>query len=397
MIKVTCIECSKSFEAQRSSAKFCTANCRVKYNIKSNGKSVEPHPEVSASLKTIASAEVLKTERVLTKEDIENEKRWQLAKDKINKDFGEGSIMCLGDSPSKQMEVISTGSFTLDAALGIGGLPCGRMIEIYGQESSGKTTIALHVIAEANKLGKKCAFIDAEHAFDEEYAKNLKVDMNLLEVSQPDYGEIALEVADRAIESKNFAVVVVDSVAALTPKSEIEGEMGDSKMGSMARLMSQACRKLVASVSKTNTILIFLNQLREKIGVVYGSPFVVTGGNALKFYASIRLEVSRIGKIIDGEVQLGNKTKVKVVKSKVAPPYKVAEFDIMFGEGISKTGEIIDRAVQLNIINKAGSWYSYNNDKIGQGRDASMQLLKDNPELSIEIENKIKAHTTSNN
>jgi recombination protein RecA len=289
------------------------------------------------------------------------------------------------------MEVISTGSIGLDVALGIGGLPRGRVIEIYGPESSGKTTIATHVIAEAQKKGGMCAFIDAEHAFDSNYAKKLGVDVDNLLISQPDYGEQALEIADRLILSGALDVVVIDSVAALVPKGELEGEMGDSKMGLHARLMSQALRKLTATISKTNTICIFINQLREKIGVMFGNPETTTGGNALKFYASVRLDIRRMAQIKDGEEAIGNHVKVKVVKNKVAPPFRSAEFDIIFGEGISKMGEVIDMGVELGVVQKSGSWFSYGPDKLGQGRDAVRQLLHDNPELATEIEAKIRA------
>ena len=318
-------------------------------------------------------------------------KALKLTMDKIDKDFGKGSVMLMNEKADQQMEVISTGSIGLDIALGIGGLPKGRIVEIYGPESSGKTTIATHVIAEAQKKGGMCAIIDAEHAFDSSYAQKLGVDVDNLLISQPDYGEQALEIADRLILSGALDVVVIDSVAALVPKGELEGEMGDSKMGLHARLMSQALRKLTATISKTNTICIFINQLREKIGVMFGNPETTTGGNALKFYASVRLDIRRIAQIKDGEEAVGNRAKVKVVKNKVAPPFRSAEFDIIFGEGISKTGEIIDMGVELSIIQKSGSWYSYNGDKLGQGRDAVKQLLLDNPGLSADIEAKIRA------
>lgn len=317
-------------------------------------------------------------------------KALKLTMDKLEKDYGKGSVMMLGDKAETLQEVISTGSLGLDVALGIGGLPRGRVIEIYGPESSGKTTIATHVIAEAQKKGGMCAFIDAEHAFDSSYAKKLGVDVDNLLISQPDYGEQALEIADRLILSGALDVVVVDSVAALVPKSELEGEMGDSKMGLHARLMSQALRKLTATISKTNTICIFINQLREKIGVMFGNPETTTGGNALKFYASVRLDIRRMTQVKDGDEAIGNHVKVKVVKNKVAPPFRAAEFDIIFGEGISKTGEIIDMGTELGIVQKSGSWYSYNNDKLGQGRDAVKQLMVDNPELAKEIEGKIR-------
>jgi recombination protein RecA len=317
-------------------------------------------------------------------------KALKLTMDKIEKDFGKGSVMMMNEKGETQMEVISTGSIGLDVALGLGGLPKGRVVEIYGPESSGKTTIATHVIAEAQKKGGMCAFIDAEHAFDSSYARKLGVDVDNLLISQPDYGEQGLEIADRLILSGALDVVVIDSVAALVPKGELEGEMGDSKMGLQARLMSQALRKLTATISKTNTICIFINQLREKIGVMFGNPETTTGGNALKFYSSVRLDIRRMSQIKDGDEAVGNRVKVKVVKNKVAPPFRAAEFDIIFGHGISKTGEIIDMGVELGIVQKSGSWFSYNSDKLGQGRDAVKQLLTDNPELATEIEAKIR-------
>ena len=318
-------------------------------------------------------------------------KALKLTIDKIDKDFGKGSVMMMNERADRQLEVVSTGSIGLDTALGIGGLPKGRIIEIYGPESSGKTTIATHVIAEAQKKGGMCAIIDAEHAFDSNYAKKLGVDVESLLISQPDYGEQALEIADRLILSGALDVVVIDSVAALVPKGELEGEMGDSKMGLQARLMSQALRKLTATISKTNTVCIFINQLREKIGVMFGNPETTTGGNALKFYSSVRLDIRRTAQIKDGDAAIGNRVKVKVVKNKVAPPFRQAEFDIVFGEGISKIGEIIDMGVELSIVQKSGSWFSYDGNKLGQGRDAVKQILTDNPELANEIEGKIRA------
>jgi recombination protein RecA len=317
-------------------------------------------------------------------------KSLKLTMDKIDKDFGKGSVMMMNEKSQDAIEVISTGSIGLDSALGVGGLPKGRIIEIYGPESSGKTTIAIHVIAEAQKKGGMCAIIDAEHAFDSIYARKLGVDVDNLLISQPDYGEQGLEIADRLILSGALDVVVIDSVAALVPKGELEGEMGDSKMGLQARLMSQALRKLTATISKTNTICIFINQLREKIGVMFGNPETTTGGNALKFYASIRLDIRRMSQIKDGDEAVGNRVKVKVVKNKVAPPFRAAEFDIVFGEGVSKNGEIIDIGVELNIIQKSGSWFSYNGDKLGQGRETVKQLMQDNPGLATEIETKIR-------
>lgn len=325
-----------------------------------------------------------------TSPNSEKFKALKLTMDKIEKDYGKGSVMMMNERAEVQQEVVSTGSIGLDAALGIGGLPRGRVIEIYGPESSGKTTIATHVIAEAQKKGGMCAIIDAEHAFDSNYAKKLGVDVDNLLISQPDYGEQALEIADRLILSGALDVVVIDSVAALVPKSELEGEMGDSKMGLHARLMSQALRKLTATIAKTNTICIFINQLREKIGVMFGNPETTTGGNALKFYASVRLDIRRTQQVKDGDEAIGNHVKVKVVKNKVAPPFRAAEFDIIFGEGISKTGEIVDLGTELEIIQKSGSWYSYNSDKLGQGRDSVKQLMLDNPELANEIETKIR-------
>jgi len=319
----------------------------------------------------------------------EKMKALQAALAKIEKDFGKGSIMKMGDEKIENVDVIPTGSIGLDVALGVGGYPRGRIIEIYGPESSGKTTLAIHAIAEAQKAGGVAAFIDAEHAFDRFYAEKLGVDVNNLYISQPDNGEQALEIADQLIRSSAIDILVVDSVAALTPKKEIEGDMGDSAVGLHARLMSQALRKLTATIAKTNTTCIFINQLREKIGVMFGNPETTTGGNALKFYASVRIDVRKSTPVKDGDNVLGNLTKVKVVKNKVAPPFRKAEFEIIFGEGISKIGEIVDLATEFNIIKKSGSWFSYGDTKLGQGRDAVKDMLKDNPELCEELEAKI--------
>jgi len=326
----------------------------------------------------------------MSKEKDSKLKALQLTLDKLDKTYGKGTVMKMGDSEVEKVEAISSGSLTLDGALGVGGYPKGRVIEIYGPESSGKTTLTLHAIAECQKAGGIAAFIDAEHAFDRFYAQNLGVNIDELIISQPDNGEQALEIADNLIRSGAIDIVVIDSVAALTPKSEIEGEMGDSKMGLHARLMSQALRKLTSNISKTNCTVMFINQLREKIGVMFGNPETTTGGNALKFYASVRLDIRRSTQIKDtnGNV-LGNKTRVKVVKNKVAPPFKVSEFDIMYGKGISKMGEIIDLGVEYDIIDKSGSWFSYGETKLGQGRDSVKSILKDNPELCDEIEAKI--------
>lgn len=315
----------------------------------------------------------------------------------IEKNFGKGSIMKLGDQAVEKLDAISTGSIGLDTALGVGGLPKGRITEIYGPESSGKTTLALHVIAESQKKGGIAAFVDAEHAFDRFYAQKLGVDIDNLLVAQPDYGEQALEIAENLIRSGAIDVIVIDSVAALTPKAEIEGEMGDSKMGLQARLMSQALRKLTATINKTGSVCIFINQLREKIGVMFGNPETTTGGNALKFYSSIRLDIRKVSQIKDGENMTGNRVKVKVVKNKVAPPFKKAEFDILYGEGISRLGEIIDLGVEFNIIKKSGSWFSYGETRLGQGRDAVKNTLRDNPDLAEELEQQIKTALTQAN
>ena len=331
----------------------------------------------------------------MAKKEIESEmqnaqseklKALQAAMSKIEKDFGKGSIMKLGDESVEQVEVIPTGSIGLNAALGVGGYPKGRIIEIYGPESSGKTTLAIHAIAEAQKAGGIAAFIDAEHAFDRFYAAKLGVDIDNLWISQPDNGEQALEIADQLIRSSAIDIIVIDSVAALTPKSEIEGDMGDNKVGLQARLMSQALRKLTATISKTNTTCIFINQLREKIGIMFGNPETTTGGNALTFYSRVRLDIRRVTSIKDGDQVIGNQVRVKIVKNKVAPPFRKAEFEITFGEGISKVGEILDLGVEYGVIQKSGSWFSYNGSKLAQGRDATKVLLKDNPELCEEVE-----------
>jgi|TARA_Y100000992_G_scaffold109490_1_gene71304 recombination protein RecA len=329
--------------------------------------------------------------KIIKMEEIKKEKlkALQATLDRLDKSYGKGSVMRLGDEPVEKIEVIKTGSVTLNRALGVGGFPKGRVVEIYGPESSGKTTLAIHAIAEAQKMGGIAAIIDAEHAFDQFYAKNLGVDIDNLLISQPDNGEQALEIADNLIRSGAIDILVIDSVAALTPKAEIEGEMGDHQMGLQARLMSKALRKLTGSISKANTCCIFINQLREKIGVMFGNPETTTGGNALKFYSSVRIDIRRSSAIKNSDKVIGNRTRVKVVKNKVAPPFQQAEFDIMYGEGISKTGEIIDLGVELNIINKSGSWYSYGDTKLGQGRDAVKEILVDNIELLEELENKI--------
>lgn len=316
-------------------------------------------------------------------------KSLQMTMDKIEKDYGKGTIMMMGDKAISDVPSISSGSIALDYALGVGGYPRGRVVEIYGPESSGKTTLAIHAIAEAQKCGGIAAIIDAEHAFDRTYAEKLGVDIEMLIISQPDSGEQALEIADQLIRSSAIDIIVIDSVAALTPKAEIEGEMGDNKVGLQARLMSQALRKLTASISKTNTCCVFINQLREKIGVMFGNPETTTGGNALKFYSSVRVDIRKITQLKDGEEASGNRVRVKVVKNKMAPPFRKAEFDIVFGEGISRTGEIVDLGVDHNIIKKSGSWFSYGETKLGQGREAVRQLLNDNPELADELQKKI--------
>jgi recombination protein RecA len=337
-------------------------------------------------------AENKETKEAVAKKEMNKDKlkALQLTLDKIEKDFGKGSIMKMGDKAISDVPSISSGSIALDFALGIGGYPRGRVVEIYGPESSGKTTLAIHAIAEAQKAGGIAAIIDAEHAFDRTYAEKLGVDVETLLISQPDNGEQALEITDSLIRSGAIDIIVIDSVAALTPKAEIEGDMGDSKMGLQARLMSQALRKLTATISKTNTCCVFINQLRDKIGVMFGNPETTTGGNALKFYATVRVDIRKLNQIKDGDESTGNRVRVKIVKNKLAPPFKKAEFDIVFGEGISKTGEIIDMGVELNIIKKSGSWFSYGETRLGQGRDGVRQLLLDNVELSDELEKKIR-------
>ncbi len=332
-----------------------------------------------------------KESKEVANDNKERLKTLQLTIEKLEKEYGKGVVMRMSDTRIEPLEVIPTGSLGLDIALGVGGLPKGRVIEIYGPESSGKTTLSMHAIAECQRQGGMAAFIDAEHAFDKTYAEKLGIDTSNLLIAQPDNGEQALEIADNLIRSGAIDIIVIDSVAALVPKAEIEGDMGDSKMGLQARLMSQALRKLTGSINKTNCVCIFINQLRDKIGVMFGSPETTTGGNALKFYASVRLDIRRIGQIKDGDAIVGNRTKVKVAKNKVAPPFRVVEFDINYGEGISKVGEIVDLGVDFEIIKKSGSWFSYNETKIGQGRDAVKQMLLDNPEMSLEIENRIRA------
>jgi len=343
-------------------------------------------PELEPERKMV----VTNTEDLSLRPSEETMEKVKGAMEKINKDFGAGTIMRLGDAPLEQIGFVSTGSIGLDKALGIGGLPQGRIIEIYGPESSGKTTVSLHVIAEAQKMGGLCAFIDAEHAFDPEYAKAIGVDIDNLHLSQPDYGEQALEEADRLMLTGGFSVVVIDSVAALVPKAELEGEMGETKMGLQARLMSQACRKLTATVNKTNTICIFINQLRAVIGNAWGPSEITTGGNALKFYASVRLDVRRMAVLKDGEEAFGNRVKVKAVKNKVAPPFKHAEFDVIYGQGINKMGELLDIACEENVIKKSGSWYSYGDQKLGQGREYVTEMMKTNPAFAEEIKSKLK-------
>jgi recombination protein RecA len=391
MITLNCIECGKKFDAQRTSAKFCSVNCRVKWNNRKNDDGLKEIAQPAAVIESPKPQMVVKpTGSLSLAPSPEAIIRAEAAIAKINKDFGEGSVFLLGDKPRKDIPFISTGIMGLDFALGIGGMPRGRMVEIYGPEGSGKTSIALSIVAEAQKNGGRCALIDAEHSLNNNHAELIGVDIDKLLISQPDFGEQALEETDQLILSGSYAVIVIDSVAALTPKGELEGLMGDSKLGLQARLMSQACRKLVASISKTNTLVIFINQLREKIGVAYGPTEITTGGNALKFYASVRLDVRKIGVVKDGEEIVGSKHRARIVKSKVAPPYKSAEFEIIYGLGIDKIGSLIDVAAEKNVIQKNGSWYSYRTDKLGQGKDTVRQLLTDNPELLEEIKTTVQ-------
>lgn len=390
MITLNCLECKSSFEAKRSTAKFCSDNCRVKHNNNPANKITDIEvPDIPVFK---APPQIVVTKKGLElRPSAEKMAAVRVLMDKINKDFGAGSVMMLGDKPLAGIEVISTGSLGLDIALGVQGLPKGRIVEIYGWESSGKTTLALHVIAEAQKAKGSCAFIDAEHAFDANYAKSLGVNVDDLLVCQPDYGEQALEFADQFVTSGLFSVVVVDSVAALIPKGELENNMGDSRMGAQARLMSQACRKMVGTIHKTNTLVIFINQLREKIGVMFGNPEVVPGGNALKFYSSVRLDVRRSTTKDNSTTDsnghtTGNLTKVKVIKNKVSPPFRTCEFDILYGIGIDKIGEIIDFGVEHGVIKKSGAHYSYKDSKIGQGKEQVRQFLTDNEEVKNEIE-----------
>jgi len=379
-----CLRCEKEFEGNRKQM-FCSDECSKIF-------AESPTPLPNEMLEHC----VTKTQMGVSKKGLEIKPSAEVntkvrdIMDKINKDFGAGTVMRLGDKPQVKLDIISTGSLGLDLALGVGGLPRGRMVEIYGWESSGKTTIALQTIAEAQKLGLKCGFIDAENSFDPEYADALGVNIDDMFICQPTSGEEGLEVADRMIESGQFGVMVIDSVAALVPKAELEGQIGDSKMGLHARLMSQACRKMTGSIHRTNCLCIFINQIRHKIGVVYGSPETRPGGNALQFYASVILKVKKEAQIKDGEISIGNKTKVTVSKNKCAAPFKFAEFDINFGKGVYKIGEILDIAVSFNIVQKAGSWYSYNGQKLGQGRDAVCELLEDNQGIADEIEEKIR-------
>lgn len=389
MITVKCKECGNSFEAKRTSAKFCSPNCRVKFNSKTEAIPEEKIQPIKQRTKLVVDSSGLKEKP--SDEIIEKIKNVNA---QINKDFGAGTIMIFGERPDTSYQTISTGSLGLDIALGIGGLPRSRIVEIMGWESSGKTTIALNVIANGQKQGLKCLLVDAENAFDPEYAEALGVNIEQLEYCQPSCGEEGLEVADRKICTGEIGVVVIDSVAALIPKSELEGQMGDNKMGAHARLMSQACRKLVSSVSKTNTLCIFINQFRHKIGIMFGNPEVTTGGNALKFFASVRLEVSRSttkdNSIMNGDQKEGNQTTVRVIKNKCAPPFRSAVFDILYGKGIDTVGEIIDLAIKTDIIKKSVGWFSYNESLLAQGKNSLVEVLEANPEVQKEIKEKIK-------
>lgn len=392
-----CVICNAEFEASRADAEVCSAACRQKnWRKKKDQQDHQNDGVAKIEIKTDAPSPVSTKKMVVDsvglKEEPDDEamKRLRGVMDKCNKDFGEGTVMFLGDKPLKGIEAVPTGSLGLDIAVGIGGLPRGRIVEIFGPESSGKTTLALHIIANAQKMGLKCMLVDAEHAFDPEYAKNLGINLGKLMISQPDYGEQALEIADRHILEGDIGVMVIDSVAALVPKAELEGEMGDSKMGLHARLMSQACRKMTASVSKTNTLCIFINQIRQTIGNMYVHEFT-PGGNALKFFSSVRLDIRCMAVIKDGEEAMGRRSKVKVIKNKVAPPFKNAEFDIIYGKGISRAGELVDIAVEKGIIKKSGSWFSHGDMKLGQGRDGVIGLIESNETFAKEIENQIKA------
>lgn len=381
-----CKNCHTKFEANHGKTLFCSDKCKISYH-RNKGAQSESIPESEDRTDLVvtengAVKEIPTVKRVAERNDV---------MDKINKDFGPGTIMMFGDRPQKGYDVVSTGSIKLDKALGIGGLPRGRFVEIKGLESGGKTTLCLHVIANAQKKGLRCLIVDAESSFDPDYAANIGVDIDRLMYVQPDFGEQGFETVDRVISSGEVDVVVIDSVAAMIPRAELDGEMGDAKMGLHARLMSQMCRKLSTTVSKHNVLLIFINQLRYKIGVVYGNPETTTGGEALKFYASIRIDIRKAGDIKDGDDSVGNKTRAKIIKNKCAPPMKTVEFDILFGEGIDRTGEIIDLAVDAGVIQKSGSWFSYNGEKLGQGRDNVRELLLDNPDLANEIFGKIAA------
>lgn len=391
MITVNCIECGKSFEAQRKSAKFCSSLCRVKWNKKDSDsllKEVEM-PDTPPPIEH-PSMEVAPKGNIVLKPSNAKLEKLRKTIDGLNKKYGEGTAMILGDLPNKKFAVVSTGVKGIDDALGIGGFPKGRIVEIYGPESSGKTSIALSTIAQAQKSGLNCAFIDAEHSFDDGYARLLGVDTENLILIQPDFGEAALDAAENFVVNGEADVVVVDSVAALIPKAELEGEMGDSKIGLQARLMSQAMRKLVSPISRSNAVVIFINQLRDKIGVMFGSPETTTGGNALKYYASVRLDVRKIGQIKDGDEVRGNKVRVRVAKSKVSAPFKTTEFDFIYGIGIDTVGSIIDIALNKGILDKSGSWYSYKDIKVGQGREQTRQFLLSNPKIFEEINEALK-------